>query len=142
MNITKYWDSILTQDAESIRNYFHPNAKIYRHNTNEQFTVDEFICANCEYPGLWAGKIEKCIYTSNLYITAVHVYNQAENLHFHVTSFIHLEEKQIIAIDEYWGEDGEPPQWRKNMCIGRTIDKGEAPYGAYTSGICCSSCNQ
>lgn len=51
MNIEKYWNDIVRQDADAIRNYFDKNAYINWHNSNEHFNVDEFIRANCEYPG-------------------------------------------------------------------------------------------
>ena len=42
-----------------MKGYFRPDACVRWHNTNEQFTVDEFIRANCEYPGKWDGKVER-----------------------------------------------------------------------------------
>lgn len=32
-----------------------------------------------------------------------------------------LEDSKIKSIDEYWTEDGEAPEWRKNMNIGKPI---------------------
>jgi len=29
-----------------------------------------------------------------------------------VVSFIKVKDDKIIAMDEYWGDDGSPPQWR------------------------------
>ena len=36
-------------------------------------------------------------------------------------SFITLKDGLIVAMDEYWADDSEPPQWRQNMNIGRKI---------------------
>lgn len=121
MNIEQYWNDVLRQDAEAIRTYFHPNAWVNWHNTNEHFTVEEFIRANCEYPGYWSGKIEQIIEAGDHIVTAVHVYTQDHEQYFHVTSFIHLRDKRIISIDEYWGDDGPAPQWRLDMKIGQPI---------------------
>lgn len=63
MDIKKFWNAVLHQDANAIRTYFHSNAWINWHNTNEHFTVEEFIQANCEYPGEWDGKVERIIAT-------------------------------------------------------------------------------
>ena len=49
MDIKKFWDAVLRQDADAIREYFHPDAWVNWRNTNEHFTVEEFIRANCEY---------------------------------------------------------------------------------------------
>ena len=35
MNIREFWDAVLRQDADEIREYFHPGAWVNWHNTNE-----------------------------------------------------------------------------------------------------------
>ena len=121
MDITRFWDDVLKQDAEAIRTYFHPNAWINWYNTNEHFTVEEFIRANCEYPGAWAGKVERIITTPDHIITATHVYSRDGSVSCHATSFFHIVEGKIASVDEYWGDDGNVPSWRKNMNIGIPI---------------------
>lgn len=121
MDIKKYWKYCLQQNAAEIKKFFHINAYINWHNTNEHFTVTEFIQANCEYPGKWDGKIERIEIIDDLIITVVHVYSLEDNLSFHVTSFIKIKEDLIIAIDEYWGDDGQAPQWRLDKKIGVSI---------------------
>ena len=59
MNIQSYWRAVLQQQAEEIKTFFHEDAYVNWHNTNEHFTVSEFIMANCEYPGAWDGEIER-----------------------------------------------------------------------------------
>jgi len=63
MDVKAFWNAILRQDADEIREYFNPDAWVNWHNTNEHFTVEEFIRANCEYPGEWDGKVEQIITT-------------------------------------------------------------------------------
>ena len=107
MNIQQFWESVLAQDEQKIRTYFHPKAYVNWHCTNEHFSVEEFIQANCEYPGEWGGEVERVVETDGLTIT--------------VTSFIRLQEDKIISMDEYWADDGDVPQWRKDKKIGRPI---------------------
>ncbi len=121
MNIQNYWKCTIAQDKEKIKEFFSKDAYINWHNTNEHFTVDEFIKANCEYPDKWDGKIERIETIGNLIITAVHVFAINKPLSFHVTSFIKIENDKIISIDEYWGDDGNPPKWRSDMKIGEKI---------------------
>ncbi len=121
MDIKTYWKATLMQDAEGMRPYFAPEALIKWHNTNECFTVNEFICANCEYPGQWDGTIERIECIDDLIITVVHVFSLDKTLSFHVTSFIKVANEKIISIDEYWGDDGTAPQWRLDKHIGRPI---------------------
>ena len=57
MNIEQFWKAVLAQDEREIRKYFHAEAYVNWHCTNEHFTVDEYIVANCEYPGEWDGRL-------------------------------------------------------------------------------------
>lgn len=123
MNIHNFWKSILNQNEEEIRNFFHDNAYINWHCTNEHFTLDEFIRANCEYPGEWDGEIERVEKINDLIITVTHVYLIDKSLSFHVTSFIKIIDNKIISVDEYWADDGIAPQWRLDKNIGSKIKK-------------------
>ena len=122
MDIQKFWDAVLRQDADEIRPFFHSDARINWHCTNEQFTVEEFIRANCEYPGDWDGEIEKIVCAGDLIITATHVHSKDGAIPCHVTSFIQIRDGKIALVDEYWGDDGPSPQWRQDMKIGTKIN--------------------
>lgn len=120
MDIHGFWDAVLRQDGAAIRAYFHPHAWVNWHNTNEHFTVEEFIRANCEYPGQWDGEVEALVTAGDRIVTAAHVYNQ-EGMSFHAASFFRVTDGKIASIDEYWGDDGEAPQWRQDKQIGTKI---------------------
>ncbi len=121
MNIYEFWKDVLKQDAKKIRAYFHPDAAIRWHCTNEHFTLEEFIIANCEYPGEWDGKVERIEQMNDLYVTVTNVYPTDKSACFHVTSFIRQKEGKIISLDEYWADDGDAPRWRKEKQIGQPI---------------------
>lgn len=121
MNIERFWAAVLDQNAEEIRKFFHPDAWVNWHCSNEHFTVEEFIRANCEYPGDWDGKLERVVKTDELMVTAARVYPRDRSGSFHVTSFIRLKDGRIAAMDEYWADDGPAPQWRQDMKIGCKI---------------------
>ena len=127
MNIYDFWSAVLEQDAERIKQYFHPDAYVNWHCTNERFTVDEFIKANCEYGGdgasvgAWDGKIEKIFTLDNKIITVTNVFPKDRSSSFHVTSIFEISENMISSVDEYWADDGEAPKWRRDMNIGRSI---------------------
>lgn len=121
MNIRQYWSDVLRQDADAMRRYFAPEAFIIWHNTNELFTLEEFIRANCEYPGDWDGDIEQLVCAEDMVITATHVFTQDRKSHFHVVSFFRIVEDKIISVDEYWGDDGPAPQWRQELRIGTRL---------------------
>jgi hypothetical protein len=113
--IKQYWQAILNQDADDLRNFFHHSAIICWHNTNEQFNLDTFIKANCTYPGNWWGVVERIEQLGDLVITVTKVHSD-QGLQAHATSFILFEDDKIIRIDEYWGDDGLPPAWRQAFC--------------------------
>ena len=121
MNLKEFWDAVLRQDADQLKTFFKDTAYINWHCTNERFTVEEYIRANCEYPGEWDGTIERIEKAGNLTITVVNVYTADQELSFHVVSFIEFENDLIIAMDEYWGDDGSAPQWRLQKNIGTAI---------------------
>ena len=121
MDVHGFWRAVLRQDAQSIRMYFHENAYVNWHCTNERFTVEEFIRANCEYPGNWDGDVQRVEYAGETVITVTRVYPKDQSASFHVTSFMRIEDDRIAAMDEYWADDGDAPQWRKAMHIGRPI---------------------
>ena len=87
MNIQQFWSDVLAQRADEIREYFHADAYVNWHCSNEHFTVEEFIRANCEYPGDWDGEVEKIVTTGDMIITATRVYPKDHSASFHVTSF-------------------------------------------------------
>lgn len=117
--ILQYWESIAKQDEQKLRGFFCKDASIRWHNTNEQFSVEEFLRANCDYPGSWNGTVERIEQIGDLIITVTRVWT--EGMSFHVTSFIRMTGANIQNIDEYWGDDGCAPQWRMEKHIGKPI---------------------
>ncbi|MEG1747953.1 MAG: nuclear transport factor 2 family protein, partial [Oscillospiraceae bacterium] len=81
--LTSYWQDIANQNAHSLGEYFITDAYIRWNNTNEHFTVQEFIAANCEYPGDWMGEIERIEIIYNTAITVTRVWLADDSLSFH-----------------------------------------------------------
>lgn len=121
MDIKQFWKSVLAQDESEIRKYFHEDACVNWHCTNEHFTVDEYIIANCEYPGEWDGVVERVEIMNDLIVTVVLIYPEDRSASFHVTSFIQTKDDKIIEMDEYYADDGTAPQWRLDKHIGTSI---------------------
>ena len=122
MDIYRYWQACADQQREELRTFFHKDATILWHNTNECFTLEEFICANCDYPGSWQGEVKRVDEIAGGLVTAVHIYSKTDiTVSFHVTSFFHMEHDKIVFLEEYRGEDGEPPVLETKKKIGRPI---------------------
>ena len=56
-----------------VREYFHADAYVNWHCSNEHFTVEEFIRANCEYPGNRGGEVEKIVTTDDMIICLTYI---------------------------------------------------------------------
>ena len=121
MDVHRFWKAVLAQDEDAIRVCFHEDAHVNWHCTNEHFTVEEFLIANCEYPGDWDGTVERIEVLDDLLITATKVYPKDRSASFHVVSFIKMRDGKIAFMDEYWADDGTAPQWRLDKHIGTPI---------------------
>lgn len=121
IDVNAFWKDVLVQDREKLSAYFCEDARIRWYCTNEEFTLDEYIRANCDYPGDWDGTIERVVNTGQLIITVVKVYLKDASASFHVTSFAEVKDGKILGLDVYWADDGEAPQWRQAMKIGNAI---------------------
>lgn len=120
-NIYKFYNAVLSQNALEIKKFFNEDAYIDWNNTNERFTVDEFIEVNCTYLDKWGGEVERVEQIGNLIIAVAKVINVFDKSSFYVNSFILLENGKISKLDEYWGDNGEIPQWRMIKNIGVKI---------------------
>lgn len=121
MDIQAFWNAVLRQDAAAIRTYFHPDAWVDWICTGERFTLEEYIRANCEYPGDWNGTVEQTVYGENCITTVTHVFQNNAALSFHVASVMRLRDGKIASMAEVWGDDTPAPQWRQDMGIGQKI---------------------
>lgn len=121
MDVSAFWHNVLTKNREALPSYFCEDAVIRWWCSNEQFTVSEYIKANCGYPGEWDGKMERIERNGDSVILAGRVFLSDQSASFHVVSFIKLRNDKICELDEYWADDGEAPAWRKDMKIGKPI---------------------
>lgn len=122
MDIRAFWNDVISQNRAALPQYFCGDAVVRWHCTNEQFTVEEYIRANCDYPGNWCGEIERLEENGDVFVLAGRVYPPDENGSYHVVSFIRLKKGKISELDEYWADDGDAPEWRKEMGIGKPIE--------------------
>ena len=122
MDFHQYITDIAAQDAQALRGYFHADAEICWPCTDELFTVEEFLRANCEYPGTWGGELlreTRC--ADGGAVTVARIFQTDGDFSCHVTSFFTLRDGKIAALTEYYADDGEAPQWRREMHIGRPL---------------------
>ncbi len=120
--IERYWKCAIEQSREELRGFFCEDAVIRWHNTDEQFSVEEYLIANCDYPGDWAGSIERIEDRGDLIITVVNVFSvQDASVSACAVSFFRFKEERIFELDEYWGDRTPPPVWRQALKLGSKI---------------------
>ena len=115
----RFFEAVVKQDADALGGYFADDAVINWHDTNESFNVAEYIRANCEYPGDWDGHVVRAEEVDGGVVVVGKI--AGSDISLHVASFIKLEGGKIARMDEYFGDCGTAPQWRRDMNIGRPI---------------------
>ena len=121
MDVKAFFEDVIRQREDRLFSYFSDDAIIRWHCSNERFTVEEYIRANCEYPESWDGQIERTKIFGDLIILAARVFPVQGDGSYHVVSFIRLKDDRIAELDEYWADDTEVPEWRKDLKIGKAI---------------------
>ena len=113
---------VVGQNADALPKHFTPDAVICWHDSNELFTVAEYIRANCEYPGEWKGEVERIEKIDGGFVLVTRICSD-ESTHL-ITSFVTTQDGKISRLDEYYADCGEAPKWRKDMNIGKPINVG------------------
>jgi len=121
IEIQAFIQAVLQQDRERLRHFFCEDAHINWHCTNERFTVEEYIRANCEYPGTWGGEIESVNQFEDLAIVVMRVFLTDRSSYCLCVSCIRCQKDKICSLDEWWADVGAPPRWRREMHIGVPI---------------------
>ena len=117
--VGQFIQAVASQNADALAGFFTPDAIICWHDSNEQFTVAEYIRANCEYPGSWEGEIQRVEKTEEGLVLVTKI-SSTESTHL-VTAFIKLTNDKISRLDEYYSDCAPAPQWRIDMHIGKPI---------------------
>ena len=116
----KYILAVARQDAEALQGYFAPDAIVRWHDSNEEFTADEYIRANCEYPGAWDGEVHRVEEIKDGMVVIAKI--SSDDITIFVTSFFTLKDGKISRLDEYYSTCEEVPEWRQKMNIGKPIN--------------------
>ena len=118
----KFLQDVVSKKAETIRGYFAEGAIICWHDSNEQFTLDEFIKANCEYPSIWRCEIERIEKFEKGFVVAAQMDHPQDGFYVKYVSFIELNsDEKVQRLDEYFVAIEEIPQWRRDMNVGQPI---------------------
>lgn len=116
--IRQFWAHFDAAEFESVLPLMHPNFKALMPNTQEQYPdAQSFIAFNRAYPGRWRIHVAELRTVAHEVISVVRVFDPEGTASFHAISFFGFQDGLIVSLKEYWSEDLEVPEWRKNMGI-------------------------
>ena len=118
-----FFEAVLRQEPAKLRGFFQKDAVIEWSCTNERFTLEEYIRANCDYPGEWDGELCSILPAEEQTVLITRVWTKDKSASFHCVSVIKVKRNKIVSLTEYWSDDGPAPQWRQDMGIGKPIDE-------------------
>ena len=95
LNVENFWKDVISQNRVALPRYFTDDAVIRWHCTNEQFTVAEYVQANCEYPNEWNGEIERIETSGDSIVLVGRVFPLDKSTSYHVVSFIKCDGNKI-----------------------------------------------
>jgi len=117
-----FLQDIVSKKADAIKGHFAKDAIICWHDSNEQFTLEEFIRANCEYPSTWNCEVERIEKYAKGFVVAAQMDHPEDGFYIKYVSFIELDDyEKVKRLDEYFVAIEEIPQWRKDMKVGQPI---------------------
>lgn len=121
MSFFKDLMSLTKENKEILRKYFDENASILWYETNEKFTLEEYLQVNSEYPDEWIGEIKRIEEKNDLIIFVGEVKPKDNSFCCYCTSFVKIKDNKILSLKEFWTKVSSPPEWRKELKIGTPI---------------------
>lgn len=117
-----FLSAVAGQDRGALRSCFVPTAVIRWPNTNEEFGLEDYLTANCGYPGDWQGAVERVEETEQGAVSVARIWAEDGSASLRVVSFFRFgEDGRIAELTEYYSDDGPVPQWRQELGLGRRI---------------------
>lgn len=113
--IRALWEEMDQQNWSALSGHFTEDAEINWPNTKERFCVDEWVRVNEAYPGNWSIVLERLEPVGDGTLSVACVKLRDGETALHVVSFFTFRSGRISQLTEYWGDDGEPPEWRRKL---------------------------
>jgi len=110
--IQQYWEWFSQGKYFQAGALMAPDAVIRWPNTGEEFSREQFIAVNQNYPGCWRITLEKLLPACETVITIAKIDSLDSPQSFYAVSFFAVKEGLISEITEYWGENTPPPSRR------------------------------
>lgn len=116
--VKEFWNLMSDGMFNEVGELIEKDANVWLPNTREVFRGrDKYITFNKMYPGRWIITIEKLLSKDDMVITVVKVEEENKSNSSYATSFFTIRDNIIDEITEYWGDNTEPPIWRKEELL-------------------------
>lgn len=109
------WERISQARFDELPVLFNDDAEISLPNTRETFeSLSRFIAFIKAYPGSWQAEVIRVCPCGASAVSITKVSSRGKALSFYVTSYYEFRNGKVQNMEEYWGENGSPPDWRKD----------------------------
>jgi len=118
--VSGLWRDMHDQAWDKIAGYYSETAVIRVHDTNEQFTLEEFVSMNRSIPGGgWSVDVERLERAGDIVVSVARLTPKDDLDTNFVVSFFEVQDGKIVKQDDYWGVYGSPEEWRAGTPIGK-----------------------
>jgi len=113
--LTNYWKTVERKDKTAFLDYFHDDAVIYLHDSNERLTPEYYISDEHGNDD-WQMTIDRMDELGDDQIVTITFHRSSDWVGF-ITSFFTFEDDKIIELNEYFSpcDDNVVPQWRDDL---------------------------
>ncbi|MBN2504937.1 MAG: nuclear transport factor 2 family protein [Bacilli bacterium] len=112
--VREFWEALGRQDYDTVKSFFTDNAVIYWPNTNEKFTVENYIHVNKTYPGTWDFAFESLKIFDSQALSVVRILSRDRKESLRAISLFGFTDGRISELTEYFAMDEEVPLWRQS----------------------------
>ena len=124
-----WWQAVQARDWKRARSLLRSDLQVLWWASGERFDgADGFVDAQARFPEGWTLHLVEASPLQDGRVVSVVRVDQPPQTYF-ATSFFHLEDGLIFAIDEYWATAEAPPAWRIDAGLAgwRRIDPADDP---------------
>jgi len=114
--LTTYWKAVEQKNKTDFSTYFHEDAMIYLHDTNDEFPPEYYIREEDNFGNDWHTTVDRIEKLENGQVMTITFHRSSDWIGF-VTSFFTFKDDKIIELNEYYSpcDNNIVPQWRDDL---------------------------
>lgn len=113
--VGRFWAAVQARNWSALRSLLKDDAQCHWWATRERFeSAGALVQVNADYPEGWVIHLLALHRLGDGWVLSLVRVDLAERAYW-AHSYFQIEPEGICAIDEYWCDEAEPPDWRKGM---------------------------